>query len=424
MSSKKTCTKCRLPKHATKDFYLEGRSGRRKTQCKDCIRELVQARQRGQAETSVAVPAPKKWVNLEAFDRECGAEPARVTSAEVTPVEEHRLKRKLAEQSSQIKGLLQDLSDAQAMGDIFAEAREIGRDVEPIKPRERLGTLREATAVALASDWHIEEEVRPEAVSGRNRYNLAISERRMTRFFEGVRWAINFNRQAFTIRDLLLWLGGDFITNYLHPDNIETNLLSPPEAIAYALASISAGIRFLLEDPELDRIVIPCNDGNHGRMTEKMRAAARVENSIETLMYTMLAREFRDEPRVKFIIAQGSQLYYEVYGRTIRFTHGDLARYGGGLGGVTIPLYKAISRWDTVRSASLTCVGHFHQLTSMRDLVINGSLIGYSAYALSIGARHEPPAQAFFMLDPIRFRSIDIPLWVGDAGDDSDDLNG
>lgn len=335
---------------------------------------------------------------------------------ELGVVEEHRLKTKNSELAGKVRTLTAELSDAQLMNDVVESAQAV--KVAPIMPRERKSGLLEGTCQVLASDWHIEEEVRPEQVAGRNRYNLDISKRRMQRFFEATRWGLKFNRQAFKIRDLILWLGGDFITNHLHPDNVETNLLTPPEALAYAHASIVSGIRFLLQDTELARIVVPCNDGNHGRMTEKMRSASRCAMSLETMLYGFLAREFADEPRVQFIIAQGSHLYYEVYGRTIRYAHGDETKFGGGIGGITVPIYRSLAKWETVKHADLTCIGHWHQHTSMTDLIINGSLIGYSPYSLTIGARFEPPAQNLTMLDPRRFKGLSMPLWVSERSDD------
>jgi len=340
----------------------------------------------------------------------------RLPEEKLDPVIEHRLKARVAALEMQNKTLLADLDSARRLAEIRKEVAAI--KVKGISPRERGTKVREATALACASDWHIEEEVRPEQVAGRNRYNLEISARRMERFFEATGYAVQFNRQIFKIRDLVLWLGGDIITNYLHEDNIEANLLAPVQAIAYAQASIAAGIQYLLKDPELERIVIPCNDGNHGRLTDKTRSATRVENSIEWLLYTNLAREFAKEPRVQFVIANGEHLYYDIYGRTVRFTHGDTVRYAGGVGGVTIPIYKALARWDTVRRADLTIMGHFHQLTSLADLIINGSLIGFSPYSMTIGARFEPPAQAFTVLDPLRFKSVSMPLWVSERTDD------
>ena len=333
-------------------------------------------------------------------------------------VVEHRLKARNAQLEMRIKGLLEDLSSAKRFNDF---AREVANTkVEGIKPRERgtKGNVHEATALVLASDWHIEERVLPQQVANRNKYDLEISAQRMTRFFEATRYGLVFNRQIFKIRDLVLWLGGDFITNYLHEDNVQSNLLAPVEAIAYAHASIVAGIHHLLGDKELERIVIPCNDGNHGRLSKKVNSATRIENSLEWLLYKMIAESFKNEPRVQFLIPESVQTYLEIYGRTVRFTHGDSVNYHGGVGGVTIPIYKALANWNTVRPAALTCMGHFHQLTSLNDLIINGSLIGYNPYAMGIGARFEPPAQSMTILDPLRFKSISMPLWVGSREDD------
>lgn len=395
MSAAKTCSACRVKKAITEFGADKSKIDGRRAQCKAC-RAMLRPDQGGPG----SAPAPK------------------AVEEQLPPVTEHRLRVRNAQLEARVKSLLADLDDSQTMSDLHREA--LATEAPAIKPREMTtNKIREAAALVLASDWHIEEQVRPEQVAYRNRYNLEISERRMTRFFEAVRYSIQFNRQIFKIRDLVLWLGGDIITNYLHPDNVESNLLAPVEAIAYAHTSLKTGIEFLLGDPELERIVIPCNDGNHGRLTKKVQSATRVENSIEWLLYTMLAADFKHEPRVQFSIAQGTQLFLEVYGRTIRFTHGDSVKYGGGVGGVTIPIYKALGRWDTVRRADLTCMGHFHQLTSLTDLIINGSLIGYNTYAMDIGARFEPPAQAFTILDPQRFKSVSMPLWVSERDDDA-----
>jgi hypothetical protein len=332
-------------------------------------------------------------------------------------VEEHRLKKKLRDLEAANRQLIKDLSDAQEIGDIVAEA-ESYKDVPGIEPREYDSGLREGTALVMASDWHIDEVIEPGQVSGRNRYNPEISARRMERFFEATRWAIDSQRNTFVIKDLILWLGGDLITNYLHEDNVLTNAMSPPEALAYAQASISDGIKYLLEDEELERIVIPCNDGNHGRMSKRLGSSSRTMMSLEIMLYRMLQREFKNEPRIQFIIAEGEHVYYEVYGRTIRFVHGDSIKYSNGIGGITIPVMKAINAWNTLKYADLTCMGHWHQRLVLPDLMVNGSLIGYSPFSMTIRARFEPPSQNFSILEPKRFRSIDLPLWVADRDDD------
>ncbi len=341
-----------------------------------------------------------------------------VVKESLSAVEEHRLKVKNADLLRQVKSLTEQLSNAQMMSDFTREATEAADLVKPIKIREKKSGLREGTAQVLFSDVHIEEEVKPGQVAGRNRYNLEISKNRCARFFQGTRDGIDMYRGAYKIRDLILWLGGDIITGYLHPDNIESNLLSPVEAIAEAYSRIVSGINHLLEDDELERIVIPCSDGNHGRISEKMRSAARIQNSIEWLLYKMLADHYEDESRVEFILPEGAHNYLTVYDNVIHYHHGDDAKYGGGVGGIMIPLRKAIDRWNSVRQAKLHIVGHFHQRLNVDDLIVNGSVIGYGPYSFSIGARFEPPAQDFSILDSKRWRGPSMPIWVADREDD------
>lgn len=374
----------------------------------------ISARSENQSRVSDRAPAEV----LNAVDQKKVVREPVVTVEALTPVEEHRLKVKNADLARQVKLLTEQLSDAQGYADTIRQAAEATESVEPISIRERKSGLLEGTAQVLFSDVHIEEEVKPEQVAGRNRYNLEISKGRCERFFQATRWGIDLNRQAYKIRDMVLWLGGDIITGYLHPDNVESNLLSPVEAIAEAFTRVKAGIDYLLRDGELERIVVPCNDGNHGRLTEKMRSAARVQNSIEWLLYKMLADHYVSEPRVQFILPQGAHTYFEVYGETIHYHHGDEAKYGGGVGGIMIPLRKWIDRINSVRPARLHVVGHFHQRINTDDLIVNGSVIGYGPYSFSIGARFEPPCQDFTILDAKRWRGPSMGLWVADREDD------
>lgn len=294
-------------------------------------------------------------------------------------------------------------------------ANDARLEVEPIVARERSNVLREATFVALASDWHIESTVTAEQVNGVNEYNLEIAQHRVERYFGGLRYLAQYHSDHFKIRDGILWLGGDLITGYLHPDNVETNSLSPVQAIATLQGWLADGIRSTLAGTDVDSLRVVCSSGNHGRLTEKMRAASREANSIEWLLYHQLAREFTDEPRVRFTLPAGSFTYVDVYGKTIRFTHGDDTRYGGGVGGIMIPIRKAIARWQTVRHADLNVLGHYHAYHDLPDLVVNGSLIGYDAYAMSIGALYEEPQQGFFLMDSRRGKTMPASIWVKES---------
>ena len=127
-------------------------------------------------------------------------------------------------------------------------------------------------------------------------------------------------------------------------------------------------------------------------------------------MYQSLAGHFRNEKRVKILIAEGSHSYIDVYGRNIRFLHGHDVKFNGGSGGLTIPLNKAIGQWDKARPAFLTCLGHFHQKFDGGNFLVNGSLIGYNSFALSIKASAERAMQTFALIDRDHGKTIVAPI--------------
>lgn len=348
-----------------------------------------------------------------------------ITAVEAPPVvppdalEMHRMRSALDDSKRREKELLGRLDAAERYRD---HVSALSADGTPIGVQRREGVfgLREATAVALASDWHIEELVDPETVGGVNAFDLSVAEHSARRYFEGLVWLLESHSQAFSIRDLVLWIGGDIISNTIHEELLESNLLSPLVATRFARELFVKGIRMLLAETNLERIIIPCNYGNHGRTTPKPRISTGASNSYEVALYHQLADDFRDEPRVQFVVSRGEILYLSIYDLTVRFTHGDAVKYGGGIGGITIPINKALAGWNTVRRADLTCMGHWHQYMSARGLIVNGSLIGYGPFSQRVKATYEPPQQAFTLIDSRRGVCQSTPIWVRE--DDHDPI--
>lgn len=269
----------------------------------------------------------------------------------------------------------------------------------------------EATAIILASDWHIEELVDPKTINGLNTFNLRIAEKRADSFFvNSVKLVKGFQRDI-KIKTIILWLGGDFISNNIHEELLSNTCLRPIEAIKKAQSIILAGINYLLTHTDCN-LVIPTSLGNHSRITTKVNVSIESGNSLEDYMYCNLAKHFSNEARIKFVISKGSQIYLNIYKFKLRFLHGTHIRYLGGVGGLTIPANKAIASWNRAIKADYTCFGHLHTRLDGGNFLANGSLIGYNAYALSIKASYEPPSQTFFLLDKLRGKSIVAPIFL------------
>lgn len=267
----------------------------------------------------------------------------------------------------------------------------------------------EATCVWVASDWHVEERVIGPEINNLNRYNMKIAKERSETFFRRGLKLTNMMAQDVTITTVMLAILGDMITNYIHDELVEVNETQPVRAIIYAQNLLASGIQYVLDNSTYD-LVIPCHSGNHGRVSKKTHFSTEPGHSLEYFMYQNLALHFAGNPRVKFLIAEGYHSYVKVYGYTIRFHHGHAMRYLGGIGGITIPVNKAIAQWNKAIPADLDVFGHWHQLFDGGNFICNGSMIGYNAFALSIKASFEKPKQALFLIDRDRFKTIVAPI--------------
>ena len=209
-----------------------------------------------------------------------------------------------------------------------------------------------ASAIVVWNDWHVEELVDSKTVNGLNEYNLQLAEKRFLKSLEKTILLLESARTISKIDHLVLGLLGDHITGYIHEELVESNLLSPTDALLLCHDLIATGIKFLLKEAKVAGV------GYHNLL--------------------------------------------EVQGKLVRFHHGDAIKYGGGVGGLTIPTLKAIAQWDRAQRADLDIFGHYHQFLFHKKFVCCNCMIGYNAYALKIKADHSDPSQTFIVMDKSR----------------------
>lgn len=303
-------------------------------------------------------------------------------------------------------GLLADVDEARKA---LPTARE------PRKGRVLSSDRRVACAAVLASDWHVEERVNPRAVQGLNEYNPTIAEVRARRFFEGTEWLIKEQRRTFDLQELFIFAIGDFISGYIHEELKEGNFMSPLQAVMFWLELFEAGVRHLCTAlPDL-KIRIAFRFGNHGRTTPKTQIATAAANSYEWAAYHMLAKALKDLPQVACQVDEGHHSIVPVYDLKVHLHHGDSIHSQGGIGGIDVPLNRAVTQWRNKYGSHITMVGHFHRLQMGERLVTNGSLIGYGAYSDWLpSADPEAAAQAFMVFDRKRGKTKNIKIWCAE----------
>jgi hypothetical protein len=252
--------------------------------------------------------------------------------------------------------------------------------------------------VVLLSDIHCEERVDPETVNGLNDYSLDVCQLRINELHERFFRLLEHERQLAKIDRVVVWLGGDFLSGHIHDDTAELAQLAPLAATRWIGERLRAFIDAVADSAK--SVVVATNSGNHGRSTEKLRIGTEMEHSFEQHLYLTLASNEKRK-NVRWQVGTGYLNYVDLDGFLVRFHHGHAIKYGGGVGGITIPTNKAIAAWDAVKRADLTCFGHWHQFQWLRAgrYVANGSVIGHSAYATRIKAAYEPPCQACIVID-------------------------
>lgn len=263
--------------------------------------------------------------------------------------------------------------------------------------------------IALASDFHVGQRVDPRTVNYLNEFNPDIAERRVGNYFTNLLKLVKKERQDVEIRNLVLWLGGDFISGYIHDELIETNYMTPFQEAEFAQNLLAGGLKMLGDKGKFEKITVVCSTGNHGRATKKVHHGSETNNSYEHFIYWNLRKNLAD-PVFHWQVAEGYFTYVDIYDKLYRFHHGHSVRFMGGIGGLSIPMQKFVHRADQQRPAAHSFCGHFHQQGFYPDFTVNGSLVGFDSYALSIGARPERPQQVFRLLDPKRNFTVCAPI--------------
>lgn len=295
---------------------------------------------------------------------------------------------------------------AEREADDIREASEILSSIR--KPNPRIytpATYRPsgpATAVLPMNDWHSEEEVRPSTINGLNKQNLQIADARIKAVFESAVMLIENERGLSKISELVLPLLGDFMSGHIHPDLVESTLLTPTEVVPWLIDRICGGIDFLLKYSGCKQIIIPTCNGNHGRTTARPRIATAGKHSMEWMMYEVIAKFYKNQPRVKWKIEEGYHNLLDIQGKLVRFHHGDWIKYQGGVLGLAVPVEKARAKWNDSLRADYDIFGHWHTHLLGERWCSCGCLIGYNAYAQFIKAACKPPSQTLLIFDKKR----------------------
>jgi hypothetical protein len=279
----------------------------------------------------------------------------------------------------------------------------------------------QAAAMIFRCDCHAGETVDPTAIDYPNEHNEKVWRRRNARFLEKAALLLDLARKFADVREFHYVVAGDMMTNYLHEDQVETNWCGPMEEMLEVRDQLATEIAFFRRElgDKVEFRVTTCH-GNHGRIAtlsgKKKKHKAQHTTNLEWQLCENLARDSqrRGEP-IAWNVGRTNSNWLSAAGHFVRVWHADTIRYEGGVGGLTIPLNKAVHRLNANRRAAYTLVAHWHQFMRQWNTIVCGCQVGYTEFCQAKTFEGQPPTQTFLLFDAELGLILCEPLFVGDT---------
>lgn len=258
-------------------------------------------------------------------------------------------------------------------------------------------------AVALFSDAHIEETVKPESVNFLNEYNISIAEQRIQTYFENLASCLAQDE----VNELIFASLGDTISGYINHELEQTNQMTPLEATLKAQSLIYGGLKYLCEStqlPMLKKIRFIGIVGNHSRTSKKIQHNNGYKMSYEWMMYQNIKKqcELTNLPIEFYIPESELAIVNTVDDKTFIFAHGfQIKSSTGAICGIYPALNRLCLKYSKVFKQDMLFIGHFHSTVYTPDAMVNGSIISYNSFALTNGFSYERAQQSYVVYDTL-----------------------
>lgn len=370
--------------------------------------ELVQALRDVEKHGSIAAAAKALNININTFTNRVHKARAKGFTAQTVlrdPLE--KLRAEKAALAEQVRQLQRDEESAAAIREEIWKIAAHSPEPPEWLIREGKGGSRGMPTI-FCSDWHYGEVVRAEEVGGVNEFNSEIAAKRIKRLVQTtIDLSFNHMGRAKTVYPgIVMPLGGDMISGDIHEELMASNDRTPVQCVNDLTDLIGAAVETFAT--RFGRVFLPCVTGNHGRTTKKMRFKGRVFTSYEWNIYCNLAREFKRNKSISFLIPNETDARYNVYGHRYLLTHGDTLGVKGGDGiiGSLGPIRRGEIKIRNAeshigRDFDTILMGHWHQYITLPGLVVNNSLKGFDEFARSaLRAPYSRPSQALWFTHP------------------------
>lgn len=295
------------------------------------------------------------------------------------------------EKKSKLFNLLNDIDKAEIKKQDYPSFLQ----KETIKSDSTIPTL-------FLSDLHFDEIVYPEQINYINQYNREIAIKRLNYMVDS---SINILTKHMKLNydGFVFALGGDLLSGNIHEELRENNEAPILDSILVLTDLLIHQIEKLKK--VFKKVFVPCVVGNHGRLDKKPRMKNKVIDNFEYILCKSIERHFSKDKDVSVIVSPSSDLNFEIYNTKFLLTHGDQFKGGNGIAGVFSPIMRGDAQKRKRNNAiqnnyDVLMIGHFHQLITTKNIIMNGSVKGYDEYSFNSNFSFENPQQALFLTHP------------------------
>ena len=267
------------------------------------------------------------------------------------------------------------------------------------------------------SDFHWGEVVDKQAVNGINEYDKTIALKRFKNVIETTIDLCTNHMVNPKYPGIVCALGGDMISGDIHDELAESNDGSNIEHVLDLLDNLTWAIERFAKT--FGNVFVPCTFGNHSRTYKQYRHKYAAKTNYDWMLYNLLARHFKNNPKVQFQIPTGFDTVYKIYDVNYLLTHGDRIGTAGGTGivGMLGPIARGVQKIkqeynNQDKTIDYVIMGHYHQYISLKDCIVNGSIKGYDEYAYSNRFVSERPQQALWFTHPQYGVTFQVPVVV------------
>ena len=256
----------------------------------------------------------------------------------------------------------------------------------------------EQVKVALISDVHFDEVVKKEQVMNFNEYNQEVALKRLWKFLKASILITENDKKIFNINQLNIFFLGDMLSGIIHDELIETNETNVSDSIMI-LSDVLAQM-IIIYTKYFNKIIIDCDFGNHGGITQKKTYKNRYVN-FDTILYNIIKlrlQNYINDNRVEMYVNTSPYGIREILGWKFLHSHGDdvkswnqISYYGLKRRFANIKeLYENSGGFDYWLNA------HTHKPAYIDQTLTNGSIIGLNEYSLAKFGNKSPISQKFF----------------------------